>query len=32
MVDLVVADVGVDFAFLFKNGHKTTLPPRDVHE
>jgi len=29
-MDLVVADVGVDFAFLFENGHKTTLAPRDV--
>jgi hypothetical protein len=30
MMDLIVADVGVHFAFLFKNGHEAALAPRDV--
>jgi hypothetical protein len=27
MMDLVVADVGVHFAFLFKDGHEAALAP-----
>jgi hypothetical protein len=30
MVDLIVPNISVHFAFLLKNGHKTTLAPRDV--
>jgi len=30
MMDLIVSNISVHFAFLFKNGHEAALAPRDV--